>query len=125
MHDRASLEHFIDVIEAGGELSQEQLRVAAAAARQALMLPEAVLVGRDKRIVECRRKFFGDLTARAAANEVATGLNRYFTLAWRRDRSVQSCPDRIANHVNGAYWHILKIVPRTVCREKIRKIVGF
>ncbi|MHC6150545.1 hypothetical protein ACVSQB_01990 [Bradyrhizobium elkanii] len=118
----AELARIAEAIEAG-DLTAEQRRKFAQALRE-LRLAPARFTERDELILAARRTFFSKLSARQAATEIATGLARYAATAWLRDRTAEVCPDRIAGHVNGAYWRILKSVPRPVCREKIRKIVG-
>jgi hypothetical protein len=124
MADGGSLQSIAEVVEAGGELSAEQRRVAAAALRQALMLPATIFAERDALIVECRRQFFPSRTDHDAAHQIATEWRRYAAAGWRRERSSETCPARNVGTTRGALWAIMRISPRVLSAERIRRIVG-
>ncbi len=118
--DGAALRAIVEVLDAGDELSDCQRRVAADVLRELMQAAE-----RDAWIVRCRREHFADLSARAAANDIATGFNRYRASAWRADSKEHSCPPRIRDHVNGKFWYALKALDASLSFETIRKISGF
>ncbi len=120
----SGLSDIADAIEAGAELSAEQRRAVAAVLRQAVMMPASTFAQRDALLVECRRRFFSDRTDHDAAHEIAALWRRYETSAWRRDRSSETCPPRLVGTPHGALWEILKVFPRSLSAERIRKIVG-
>lgn len=119
------LRRIAEAFEAGDELSASQRRVAVAALRrQALVLPAAVFIQRDALIVRCRFEFFAQRSDHDAAQEIASDWRRYAAAGWIRERSHEACPARHAGSLKALLWAIMKISPRVLSAERIRKIVG-
>ena len=101
-------------------LSVEQRRVAAAA----LTLPPSRFTERNRLVVECLQRFYGDRPSiRDAAKDMAAALNRYRATSWSRDRAAAECPMRISTAPHGAFWSILKQVERSLSHDRIEEIV--
>lgn len=112
----------VAALEAGG-LSEEQRRVAAAL-RQALTQPATTFPARDALFVKWRRRFHEHRSDHDATQEMAVDLRRYATTAWLRERSAETCPERNLGTARELMWAIMKISPRALSAERIRKIVG-
>jgi len=115
------LQHLVAAIEAGAELSAEQRRALAAALR---MLPEAKLTERNDLLIKLRNQFFSDWSDNSAACEIAKLWKRYATDAWPRDRSAPTCPSRHLGTPRSFFFAIMRISPRVLKHEMVRKIVG-
>lgn len=75
---------------------------------------------RDKMLREIKRRFFGQLTDNAAADEIAKAISRYRAGAdWRRDRTRDAVEYR--QTLRGHAWAVLKVVDYAPAARTVRR----
>lgn len=89
-----------------------------------LMLPDDRLDRRDALLRKLRCDFHVAKTDHAAAHHIASVLRSYAGNGWKRERSDDVCPRRHIGLEKELLWQIMKIVPKVLSAERIRKIVG-
>ncbi|MFZ5712965.1 MAG: hypothetical protein ACOY3N_09010 [Bradyrhizobium sp.] len=122
MTDRGDLQRIVDTFEAGGELSEEQRRLAAAALRQALM-PSAPTIRRDELLREMKRRFYPTHRLRAASLAIAEVWEQYEIRAWPHDSSAVTCPPRHVGKPQELLWRIMRDWPNSLGKDRIRQIL--
>jgi hypothetical protein len=100
--------------------SIELQRIAAAIEAGELVLRSTTpFERRDAIIRETYHQFFlGNLRA------LADRMRMYERTAWPRERAFNDCPAHRVGKPEERFWQALRLVPRSLSHDRIRKIVG-
>lgn len=90
--------------------------------RRSLDTRVAILV-RDATIAEAALRFYPLMSSVAAARVLHAGLSRYQSGAWRRHRTEENMPARLAGRVEGMYWFVLKMRDALPSERTIRAAI--
>ncbi|MHB2166079.1 hypothetical protein [Alsobacter sp. R-9] len=84
----------------------------------------AALAGRDALLRVVRHRHYSDLPLSEAARQIAAGLARYRSTAWRREHHLDAAPPERAGTPAGIFWRILRAHDADLSARRVRAVLA-